>query len=765
MRSSASHERAIAAALLSMAACRGERAREREPPTRPTSAVRSPLPEPSSQTELDADYDYVGTEACAACHPKATARWTGSHHDLAMQAPTPETTLAAFDGRSVELGGERQRFVSEGPGLAVEVTPTGAEPTRYPVRYLFGVAPLQQVLLDLGGGRLQALTTAWDTRPEAAGGQRWFALRDDAPPGDALHWAGPSYTWNTQCADCHSTGIERGYDLDTDRFDTRYAAIDVGCEACHGPGSAHLAWARTGATTGAPQLLRPLTKPAERRWLLDDAAAIARLSTIPDRAEFDACAPCHSRRADLGPGTEEHFDDRYRLALLDEGLYFADGQIQDEVFVYGSFLQSRMHAAGVLCSDCHEPHDLELRAASVRETCTSCHRAEVFAASTHHFHPPESEAASCESCHMPQRVYMGVDARRDHRFGVPQPRLAASVGAPDPCLACHDDRDAAWAQAAIDANFGERPERWEFATALDMARTRQPGAAAALERLVSTSHGPAIVRATALSELAAYPSPGLVELLAEQARSEDALVRRAVASASMALPPAERIATVRPLLRDPIRSVRVEAVGALLGLDPRGWAATDADVLHAAIEEYRAAKLHNAAHSEALVDLAALDLLEGEPERAQARLERAIARNPAFTPAHLNLADLHRARGREREAVAVLRRALGQVAEPALVHHALGLALVRAQREDEALVELRRGSELAPELPQLSYVYAVALFDAGQGDRGLAVLEAAARRHPDDVRLSSALASFSAQLGHAEDAERHAAELVRQNEQ
>ena len=45
------------------------------------------------------------------------------------------------------------------------------------------------------------------------------------------------------CADCHSTDVRKNYDFATDKFQTRWAEINVGCEACHGPGSRHLEWA------------------------------------------------------------------------------------------------------------------------------------------------------------------------------------------------------------------------------------------------------------------------------------------------------------------------------------------------------------------------------------------------------------------------------------------------------------------------------------------------------------------------------------------
>ena len=114
------------------------------------------------------------------------------------------------------------------------------------IKYTFGVYPLQQYLVEFPDGRLQALSIAWDARPKNDGGQRWFHLypTERITHDDELHWTRPAQNWNFMCADCHSTGVRKNYDAAADRFQTRWAEINVGCEACHGPASRHLEWAR-----------------------------------------------------------------------------------------------------------------------------------------------------------------------------------------------------------------------------------------------------------------------------------------------------------------------------------------------------------------------------------------------------------------------------------------------------------------------------------------------------------------------------------------
>ena len=315
------------------------------------------------------------------CHEAENRAWSGSHHDRAMEEPTPESVKGDFSGARVTHSGEVVELSKVGERYVAIVTRKGESARTLPIKYTFGIEPLQQYLVNVGQGRLQALTVAWDARPKAAGGQRWFHLHADekVAKGSRLHWEGPAYNWNSMCADCHSTGVEQNYRRATDSYETKYAEIDVSCEACHGKGSRHVAWAEASPKEreldSERGFLASIVRPKERRWEFSGTATIASLhGAMPNTRELDACGPCHSRRSDLGPGDGERPSDRYRLALLEDRLYFADGQILEEDFELGSFLQSKMHARGVVCSDCHEPHSLKLRAEG-NALCASCHRA------------------------------------------------------------------------------------------------------------------------------------------------------------------------------------------------------------------------------------------------------------------------------------------------------------------------------------------------------------------------------------------------------
>jgi predicted CXXCH cytochrome family protein len=689
----------------------------------PPSTDERPIAPPATAAST-----FVGATACGECHADELRAWRGSHHDLAMQEATAQTVLGDFDDHTFTHRGDETRLFRRNDEYLVSALGADGKRADFPVRYVFGVDPLQQLLIDTGDGRLQALSVAWDARPQDAGGQRWFHLHPDEapPPGDRLHWASPAYQWNDMCADCHSTDVALGYDAKANTFDTTYSEIDVACEACHGPGSNHVAWAGARDPTNATRGFDvQQSKPGTRAWTFADGAAIARLSGASNGdPEVETCAPCHSRRSFVGG--EGDFHDRYRTSLLEEGLYFPDGQIRDEVYVYGSFVQSRMHAAGVVCSDCHDPHTLTLRAEG-NALCATCHDATVYASASHHFHEADSTGAQCVECHMPARTYMVVDPRRDHRFGVPRPDISEKLGTPNACTGCHDGKTAAWARTELDKQRG--------------GPTKRP------------SDGPdpstaAIVRATALIDRASSPSPKATELLKAAVTDADPLVRRAAAQAITAAPSPDRLAIVAPLLRDEVRSVRLEAAAAYLAADrPKPTAG-----VKAAIAEYREAREATANRAESMVDLAFLALRDGDSAEAERLLRAAIAAQPDFAPGHLNLADLFRAAGRDADAAAVLEAALDAASDTAVVHFALGLAYVRLKRTDDALTSLRAAYDARPEVQRYGYVYSVALFDLGKRDTAIGILRMLRTRFPDDVEVLTTLIGFLDQTGQTDAA-------------
>jgi tetratricopeptide (TPR) repeat protein len=497
------------------------------------------------------------------------------------------------------------------------------------------------------------------------------------------------------------------------------------------------------------------------RWTRAADAPIASRESPPPRvrSEVEACAPCHSRRSPLAPASRhgERFLDAYRPALLDPGLYFADGQIRDEVYVWGSFVQSAMYAAGVTCGDCHDPHALRIENADA--TCARCHDPAVFAVTAHHGHAPGTEAAGCVACHMPERVYMGVDARHDHSLRVPRPDVSARVGSPDPCTGCHADRDLAWAARAIADWGGSRATQPHFGPVLQAGRRGRPGAGAALLELAGDAGQPGIVRASALRLLGALGGPAAGRGVAAGALDPEPLLRLAAAGAAAELPWGERLAAARPLLEDPRAAVRMEAARNLVSVPAERWRPGERAALAAPLAEWRDAQRSFADDPTARLNLASLHTELGEPAAARRELDAALRLEPDLEPTWVNLADLERALGRDAEAERVLRRGLARLPEGAALHHSLGLALVRLGRLDEALPHLTRAVELAPEVARYAYVLGVALSEAGRPQAGLEVLEAALRRRPGDRDLLRALVAFYRQADAPERAAEHARRL------
>ncbi|HET6223280.1 MAG TPA: cytochrome c3 family protein, partial [Dongiaceae bacterium] len=361
--------------------------------THPGQPDRSP-PAPAAPPQLVQSAPlptatYVGGETCGQCHAGEATAWRTSHHALAMQHASAETMLGDFNDATVTHGGVTSRFFRQGGKFMVHTDGPDGALHDYAIDFTFGVAPLQQYLVAFPDGRLQALPLAWDTRPKAEGGQRWFHLypNETIAAGDPLHWTGLQQNWNYMCAECHSTNLRRNYDAQAKRYATTWSEINVSCEACHGPGSQHIAWAKREAgwekiDAQSKGLAVILDERHGVTWTLDPQTGNSTRSRPRDTMhEIEACVLCHSRRAQIWdavtPGAP--IGDSHRVALLDNGLYFPDGQIHDEVYEYGSFRQSRMFQAGVTCSDCHEPHSLALRAPG-NGVCLQCHASEKYAA-------------------------------------------------------------------------------------------------------------------------------------------------------------------------------------------------------------------------------------------------------------------------------------------------------------------------------------------------------------------------------------------------
>ncbi len=723
---------------------------------------------------------FVGARACAGCHPAETDRWKTSHHALAMQKASEATVLGDFAHATLSHHGVTTVFFRDSEKFMVRTEGPDSAPHDYEIAYTFGVYPLQQYLIAFPGGRYQALGIAWDSRPKEQGGQRWFPLYpgQNLHAGDSLHWTGRDQTWNYQCAKCHSTDLKKNYDLAAGTYATSWTDPDVACEACHGPGSRHVAWAESRAAesagssqvkpnsslkTSAMGLTTKLEPASPGQWRMNPATGIAERVEPLNSQELDICAGCHSRRKVIAQDSPagSAFLDAYLPALLEPGLYHADGQIDGEVFEYGSFVQSRMYHAGVTCSNCHEPHGLALRAQG-NGLCAQCHLPAKFDVAEHYHHPQGSTGAQCVNCHMPSKTYMVVDARRDHSIRVPRPDLSASAGTPNACTSCHADKTADWAAQRIAEWFPHgRQTLPHYGTALYAGRSGAANAEPLLDALIADQDQPAIARASALALLAPVASPASEAAIRAAFADPNPLVRAAAPRALPAAPTPSMVQAAAPLLNDPVRAVRIETARVLASVEQQLLTPEQQTAFAAAILELFAAEMSDAERPESHLNLGLLETNLHHLSEAETHYQTALRLDPNFTPALVNLADLDRMRGQNQEGTGLLRKAMAIDPDNAEIRYALGLALVREHNYADALPELRRAAELAPGNARYAYVYAIALNSIGAQGRAMELLETSHKRHPADRDTLLALVSIARDSGDFATALLHARELVK----
>lgn len=706
----------------------------------PLSLVIDPLGSERARTAAGPP-DYVGRERCVGCHQAAATAWAGSDHDLAMDTATEATVLGDFDDVELTAHGITSRFFRRHGGFWVYTEGPDGEMAEFEVSHTFGHDPLQQYLVPFPGGRLQCLPIAWDSvRGE------WFHLYPDIeiPPDDWLHWTRNAQNWNGMCAECHSTNLVKGYDAASRTFSTTFSEIDVSCEACHGPGSAHVAWAE----------LPPMARPA------DGDGLVVKTGGLTSREQVELCAPCHSRRSELGDyrhgGTEllAHL----APALLEEGLYYPDGQILDEVYVWGSFTQSKMYANGVRCSDCHDVHSLKLRFDG-NELCGQCHRLDTYDSAAHHFHKREvdgkpSKAAQCTSCHMPERPYMVIDWRADHSLRVPRPDLSRELGTPNACgqAGCHADTSLDWQVAEYEKWYG-RARKPHYGTVLAAGRAGSAAARPELIRLAGDELYPVIVRATALSLLGRFRPDEETARLFDRALADSApLIRRTAVEHLPPLPAETTVDKLVGLLFDPVRTVRTMAASRLAGAPVELLEPYQRQQLDIVIREYVDDMEYSLDFAFAGHNLGNLYAQLGDTDKAIAAYRSAIEIDDLFYPAKMNLAVLLSRHGRNAEAETLLREVLETHPEHGQAAYSLGLLLAEMQRLDEAVVFLERAAELEPEWVRAHYNLGLALQAIGRIADAERELRRAVDLDPDNPDLLYALVDHLVRRGRVGDA-------------
>jgi predicted CXXCH cytochrome family protein len=692
---------------------------------------------------------FVGSTACRECHAAAYDKWKGSDHERAMDVATDQTVLGDFKDVTFTHRGVTSRFYRRDGRFLVNTEGPDGKPGDFEIKYVFGLRPLQQYLVPFAGGRLQCLTIAWDTQRK-----QWFHLYpdQDIPANDWLHWTRNAQNWNGMCAECHSTNLRKGYDAEKRTFDTTWSEISVGCEACHGPGSRHVAWARV---------------PPMGRAALEHQGLVVPTSGITSNQLVELCAPCHSRRAELGDydHTRRLLLDHMVPSLLTEGLYEADGQQEDEVYTYASFLQSKMYARGVRCSDCHDSHSGRLLRQG-NALCTQCHQVEVYDTSDHHFHKKQvegrpSDGALCVKCHMPERPYMVVDWRADHSFRRPRPDLTVEIGTRNACTqaGCHADKPVAWSLDAYRQWYG-RARLPHYGTTFTAARAGKPGIEAELRRIADSTLQPVIVRATALTYLQRYPGEDATAALRAALISDEPLLRHVAASANGAPDPRERISQLAPLLSDPVKTVRLDAVSALAGAPPETLKPYQRDALRDGIEEYRAAMAYALDFSSSGMNLGNLYSKLGDAAAAERYYRLALDIDDLFYPAKVNLAVLLSGAGRNAEAETLLKQVVAAYPDNHDAAYSLGLLLVETGKSQEAADMLARAARGLPRHARVHYNLGLLLQQLQRWEEAEPALARAVAIEPASADYLFALGDHYIRRGRARDALAQAERLL-----
>ncbi|NOQ78296.1 MAG: hypothetical protein GQ546_02735 [Gammaproteobacteria bacterium] len=713
----------------------------------------------------------VSPEDCQACHPDEYRQWEGSHHDFAMQIADKNSVSGNFNQavfyKQGVKDGIKTTFYKNNDRFMVKTDGENGKLQDFEIAYTFGVYPLQQYMVKFPKGKIQVLDIAWDSRTHEEGGQRWFSLHPDEKimAGDVLHWTGPNMNWNYMCADCHSTNLKKNYNQSDKTYATQWDAINVSCEACHGSAADHISHATEIEQGNRNKALDkewlnnkklsinfPLAK--QRHWQTHKETGKPRLSEKSDQYQVELCAKCHSRRSqfsdDFVPG--DNFRDHYLPSLLTESLYYPDGKINDEVFVYGSFVQSKMYHSGVICSDCHNTHTLELKVPGDK-VCQQCHLSSQYATATHHFHQQDSTGADCITCHMPAKTYMGVDVRNDHSFRIPRPDLSQAPGIPDACTNCHEDKSSRWAAQAIKKWYGKTPTGYQqFSPALYAIQAQTDQTLTEIYNVL-LSEIPNIAKASVVNHLGDYPSQQTLMTSLQMLNSGDADIRRSALQSLSSFPIQHTLKSIFPKLEDPVKTVRLEAARILSALPEGNMGKQQKQILDKAIEEYRQSLLFISERPEAQLSLAQLYQNWGKTGQAEKAFIEALRLQKHSIPAYANYANFMQHQGRETEAYELLQQGI-KVTHAASLYHALGLWFVRSKDQQKALINLQKAADMETDNARYQYVYAVAMA-AKNPQQAIEILETSLQKHSGDVATLAALMNYYKQSGDQFNADKY----------
>ncbi len=650
---------------------------------------------------------FVGKETCIECHEAEYQDWEQSHHRKAMELATEATVRGDFNDVSMEAQGRTHRFFMKEDKFMVHTDGADGQMQDFEIQYVFGYTPLQQYLVEFPGGRLQTLALTWDTENE-----KWYHMADHVYAGQEidhsnwLHWTNQAQNWNSMCADCHSTNLVKGYDHHTDTYNTTWSEINVSCEACHGAASGHLEWADL---------------PEYAREDIPNFGLIVKTSGIDQVEYVNNCVRCHSRRFSLQDyaHASNSIYDHVMPNLPEDPTWHIDGQIQDEDYVYASFVQSKMYMKEVQCNDCHNVHSGKLLYdQDYNRLCAQCHVSDIYDTPDHHFHKAkgmpgqglvsesgvEFEVGSgtqCINCHMHGKNYMGVDYRRDHSFRIPRPDLSIKYGVPNACNQCHTEESNEWAEGHITNWFGKsRP--YHFAEAFSAARNGDPLAIDPLSRIGANELYPPNIRALAIQHLGTYFQDSMRTHLDNSIHHLDPTIRLATLRSIQIVRP-EDVAYVLPLLSDETKAGRIESARILIPLGEEQIPENYKDSFQKACKEYEDVLQYNADFPTGKFNLANFYYNRGNSELAEKYYIKALEQDKELHFIKLNLAYCYHQQGKNTQAAQWFEDFLKHEPNDAQTFYSYGLLLSEMSQYDQSLEVMLQSHQLDQSIPRVAH--------------------------------------------------------------
>ncbi len=625
-----------------------------------------------SSTSIKYIDGYVGDENCINCHKSEYELWKGSHHDLAMQIANDSTVLGDFDDHKITIDKIAYHFYKKQNNYFVQIKEIDGSEKEYKIDYTFGLTPLQQYLVDFDLGKKQVLRVTWDVKSN-----KWYHqyAGDKISTHDWLHWDKGAQNWNTMCAECHSTNLKKNYFVEKDSFHTTYSSINVSCESCHGPAEKHVNWA-----TNHPE--------GKNGFILKGKNQIDQLNL---------CAPCHARRVkltkDLEPGKK--FEDQYMIQTLNTNYYFADGQINEEDYVYGSFLQSKMYKNNVKCSDCHDAHTLKLKL-NGNKLCLQCHVPENYDSKNHHFHKENTEGSQCINCHMTGKNYMGNDFRRDHSFRIPRPDQSAEYNTPNACNGCHKEQTNQWSANWIVKWYGpKRKDHFSDALLLSSNIDLTLNERKSLDNFINDLNYPAIARATVIENLN-YINNDQYEALLLSLKDSSAIVRYNAMMKFRFLSLQDRLSIAVNHLNDSTKLVRIAAAQILIGYDGASLNEVDKVALQKATTELENMLYANADFSTGSMQLGDYYLQNNDLTTSIKNYESALQKDSLLIPVYSNLATAYSMIGNNDKAINTLESWMLLEPDYGRPYYLRALVYFELGENEKATNDLKKAIELSP---------------------------------------------------------------------